>query len=261
MYNYSDSYHCTTDMLDILWYLTTSFFQLMFCVGVFVTGVGCSTLVVAYVILPDISKTYYKKLNLEEDDAELFDCKYINEFLNLEARDLDDNDFKELEEKFIFEYSPRGLVIMSYSKDKTAFIYYCDTKDLCYTYLEVVARGFVCQFNCSNLLINTRDEFIESVKLRQEKKLQDQENSNNDDSVFANLKKPAPVTAKKVETVDNNLRIKGAELPIMERGNKYIYMGSIEAYQDRFKEESADDNSFMNIDYSTFKSMDNKKNT
>ena len=128
---------------------------------------------------------------------------------------------------------------------------------MCYTYLEVVARGFVCQFNCSNLLINTRDEFIEKVNLDKKRNYKIKICSNNDDSVFANLKKPAPVTAKKVETVDNNLRIKGAELPIMERGNKYIYMGSIEAYQDRFKEESADDNSFMNIDYGTFKSMDN----
>jgi len=266
MYNYSDSYQCTTDMLDIIWYFTTSFFQLMVCIGVFVTGVGCSTLVVAHFIVPDIAKTYYKKLKLEEDDDEVFDCKYINEYLNLDKRELTDNDFKELEEKYIFEYTPRGLVVMSYSKDKEAFTYYCDTKNLSYTYLEVVARGFVCQFNCSNLLINTRDEFIESVRTLQAKKLEDKikESEDLDDSsVFATLKKSAPVShSKPVETIDTNLRLKASELPIMEKGNKYIYIGSVQTYLDRFKDEAIEDNSFMNIDYNTFKSIGaNKKNT
>jgi len=68
--------------------------------------------------------------------------EYLEEYDNLEDKDITD-DYEINIDTFIEETTPRGIVIMNYDNIDNLFVYYTNTKDVPYKYLETVARRFV----------------------------------------------------------------------------------------------------------------------
>ena len=42
--------------------------------------------------------------------------------------------------------------------DKESFIYYCDTKDISYLYLEAVARKYALTYSCKKIVVDIKAE-------------------------------------------------------------------------------------------------------
>ena len=135
--------------------------------------------------------------------------------------------------------------------DKESFIYFAETKDIPYSFLETVGRAFVVQNNCKCIFINIKlelnkaNEQIEVLKNKQLKEKQKQEESTETTSVFARLKTYAgDISNKKNEEF----------VTIPEKSNRYIYKGSLNEYESLYSNKSASDD-FEQIDYNTFKKL------
>lgn len=128
---------------------------------------------------------------------------------------------------FLCDTTPNGFVFFRYIKDEEGFEYWCD-KTVEYKYLETLARKYVNTFNCKQIyhdrkkiLEDKRNEIIESKKKKAKIDISDNITDDND-SVFANLKSAKPVT-KKIEYVCNV-------------ANKYIKRGTLKDYNNIVKQ-------------------------
>merc|ERR1739848_100614 len=65
-----------------------------------------------------------------------FEYWYLDEYNNLEDIQLDSTQKSNLSKQFISVETPRDLVHITYHQDVNAFLYYAQTKDIPYKYLE-----------------------------------------------------------------------------------------------------------------------------
>ena len=199
-------------------------------------------------------------------DSELYDKKYIEQYEELESRKLENDDINNLKDLFISKKSPIGVIKMCYDRETNAFLYYANSKDILYKYLETVGRFYVIENNCKNLFINSKDEYEKAVKVKEakilerkreeDKKLEEEEARKN--SIFARFK---------TYNTDNNNKSKIEDMPIIpEKTNKYIYKGKLCDYDEYIKSISCNNSTdnenddFENLDYATFKKLEEKKN-
>jgi hypothetical protein len=91
----------------------------------------------------------------DSDSSELYEEKYMNEYEELETIKLEDDDINKLKDLFILNRTPKSLIKMCYDKDTNAFLYYADSKDISYKYLETVGRFYVIEKNCKMLFVNS----------------------------------------------------------------------------------------------------------
>lgn len=220
--------------------------------GVFISGSAIAIAVSARLLFKEIKKEYNNLYGYDSDDEEYFDSKYLKEYLEMSSdKEESKSKLDDLKNKVVSEYSPNGLVILGYDNDKQSFYYYSDSKNIDYSYLEVIARKFVVTNNCKDILINSREEFYKALNKEVKKQSSPEEESTN--NVFANLK----TTEKTKITVDNNLKIKDKEIPIPENSNKYIYKGKLDDYTNKITNEESkpksEQDEFENIDYEKFK--------
>jgi hypothetical protein len=202
-------------------------------------------------------------------DSEFYDKKYIDEYEELESRKLEDDDINNLKDLFISKKSPIGVIKMCYDRETNAFLYYANSKDILYKYLETVGRFYVIENNCKNLFINSKDEYEKAVKVKEakilerkqeeDKKLEEEEARKN--SIFARFKTYNTNN-------NNNNKSKIEDIPIIpEKANKYIYKGKLCDYDDYIKSISCNNSTdnenddFENLDYATFKKLEEKKNS
>ena len=246
------NYNCSSEYaLENIYDETNNFLRTIFIsIGVIFTSSCCAICVLAQTLFQNVEREYKLMYGYDSDDEEVFVCNYLEEYNNLEDRDISDFSFKK---SYIKENSPDGLICIGYDIDNKSFIYYCNYKSVRYQYLEVVARKFVVENNCKKLLYNTTGEFVKAID---EMKKKSSHNSNNENSVFANFKNNKP---DKKPSIDYNLGVIDKEIPVPENSNKYIYKGSIYDFEKMIEEENKNTNKkidieeFENIDYNTFK--------
>ena len=86
-------------------------------------------------------------------------------FISYYKIDDDINEYEKYikEDESIEEDTPGGKVFMIYNKDTEQFDYYSNNV-IPYRYLEVVARKYVLTYNCLELYIDTKEEYIKLLK-------------------------------------------------------------------------------------------------
>lgn len=242
------------DYTDDLYDNTNVFLRNFFILtGVFISGSAIAIAISARLLFKEIKKEYNNIYGYDSDDEEYFDSKYLKEYLEMSSDKLSETKIDELKDRVVSEHSPNGLVILGYDNDKKSFYYYSDSKNVDYSYLEVIARKFVVTNNCKEILVNTKEEFFKAATDQLQKESLQEESTNN---VFANLK----TTEKNKITIDTNLKIKDKEIPVPENSNKYIYKGKIDDYSNKNDDNDNDKSKlqceeFENIDYEKFKKL------
>lgn len=216
------------------------------CIGVILSGSTFAIKLISYFLFKNIQKEYKSLYGYNSDDEEYFNSKFLNDYFKLHSNaDLED-DSEHLNDKIVIEYSPKGFIILGYNTDNKSFYYYSDCKNIEYAYLEVVARKFVITYNCKNLLINSKKEFINILNDKLQKKIFEENKPNN---VFANLKS----IRKNKLSIDYNLKIKDIEIPVSNNTNKYIYKGTLLDYEQINQPKPSID--YENIDFENFKKL------
>jgi len=244
-----------------------------FICGITISGVTFSIIVVANILFSNISREY-KSLhgydsNLDDDDDDEdedeipFEDQYIEEYNNLDTREIADDELVTFKNKFIEEkeYS-RGLINLAYDKDNTAFIYYSNTKDIPYTHLEAIARRYVVNYDCKQILIDTKSEYIKATDLC--KKEQEEEDERNAQTEIEKAAKQASVFATfKKYTKESLTRSTVKKIPLMDKTNRYIYKGNMIDFEE-LSNARVDIEEFEQLDYNTFKKLttsDSEKKT
>ena len=256
----------------------------MVCAG----GLSISTLCVSLFLYRDYMS--YKNLNADfsdsdsdsdsdyDSDSRLYEEKYMNKYENLDNKSLTDIEIDQLKNCFISNKTPKGIIKMSYDKINNAFYYYTNFKDIPYKYLETAGRFYVIKYDCKMLFVNSKDEYDKAVKVKenkllekkeQEEKKQELEESRKN-SIFARFK------SYNTDTVNNNNSNIDNISIVPEKSNKYIYKGKLTDFdeyinnnQDTQLNNNQDtqlnnnnlDEDFENLDYATFKKLEEKKNS
>tara|TARA_B100001093_G_scaffold520056_1_gene612336 strand:+ start:4328 stop:5089 length:762 start_codon:yes stop_codon:yes gene_type:complete len=220
--------------------------------GVLLTSFGISGIIVANMLFNNIKKEYISQFGFTDEDIEdiPFNSLYLEEYFELEERDITQHEIDKLKDKYVIVTTPQGVVYLSY--ENNYFIYFSDKKDIPYGYLEVVARHFVIENNCKNLLINTQKDFRDLVKKTNDDKKNNNDDDDSSESVFANLK---PDDKKKSFSVDYSLNIKTPNLPVIAKTNNFKYKGKLDDLDKEKNTKKSDslEEDFVTLDYASFK--------
>jgi len=185
-----------------------------------------SALTSAWIVAKFVYEPHMRAVAMEEDwsddeeEEELYEDKYCLDFVK------ENNEEKNHSKLMVQEATPDGSVFMKWNEDNESFDYWCDNKEIKYTYLEVVARKYCVMFGCPEIYIDRGKDIQRQKELEKEAKEKEQmkdedkkeEEDDSDDELFAKLKKPTEVkksvSKKKIETA-------------AVRANKYRQLGKI----------------------------------
>ena len=83
-------------------------------------------------------------------DTNLYDYEKRKEIFAEEKNDCEEH----WKRKLLYEYTPRGNVIVYYNPYKHAFVYYSDENSLPYNIMQYVAKKYVVMFRCRDFFID-----------------------------------------------------------------------------------------------------------
>tara|TARA_Y100000389_G_C17465530_1_gene525165 strand:+ start:3576 stop:4370 length:795 start_codon:yes stop_codon:yes gene_type:complete len=261
-----------------LYFLLNILYNCAIVVGTITIGSGLAIIVSSLTYRSGIDDDgWYEE---EEKEASLYDkiClyeqKYLDEFHELEDRQLSDEELNKLTDKFVDDETPSGKVIMLYNKGTESFWYYCDTKTLTYRTLDTIARLFAIKYNCKQICVDYKKEWDKgkesamAQKEDDEKSIPEDSLSDEDDceeeeqekSVFAQFK-----SYNIIKNRSNNKSEKGVKNKryyiYTEKANRFSYKGLYEEYVDPCKPTEIID-SKKKLSFLQFKKLKdyNKKN-
>ena len=199
-----------------------------------------------------------------------YEVEMFDEYDNLDDIELTEEYVKDLELNTITDTTPRGDVLMYYSKLLNSFIYYSKTKEIPYKYLETVARKYVIKYNCKRLYVDIRKEYEKGVQKYKEMKEKEEHDKKEklegeSDKSKDNKKKQLFVALKTYNRkADVSAKQKDKIYILKEQANRYSYRGKIEEYKEPSEEEQQDMShcdtlgevvNKQNLDFASFKKL------
>ena len=202
----------------------------------------------------DIDKEEKQK-TLEEP----YENKYYDRFDKLECDDLEEDTVKGMKNNALYETTPKGNVIMYYDFEKESFVYYCDTKDVPYLYLETVARKYALTYDCKKIVVDIKKE-IENAK-------QSNTNKSNLSTIYENTSSSTKNTTDMFASFKSYNR-KGTggskatnkKFVLRQNANRYSYSGKVSQYPMLKTDDYKIEKPMEKMDYETFKKLMAKKN-
>ena len=167
-------------------------------------------------------------------DYEAYEDCYDNEFNELESHELTTEEIELLKKKHATTKTPKGTIIMYYNFETETFCYYCENKKaIPYSYLETVAKLFILENDCKILFKeddvteeNNSKKEISSNK-RQKLSNQKQENIEEEENIFANLKNYNKVIKSNPKETTFEAKDKLKKIT-----NHYKYLGKLDDYSE-----------------------------
>jgi hypothetical protein len=158
----------------------------------------------------------------------------------------------ELEKKWstriLFEFTPRGNVIMYYDAYRMGFVYFSDTKNISYEILNAVIMKYVVFFQCMDFFMdetvlkeNEIDNLSPLIKIHYQDKENQNPNQNQGDAAKPGIKKWSNLNTKDAPfaTLKTYTKTGVNKKPsIMVHKNKFFYMGKIVNFSPCQKESS-----------------------
>jgi hypothetical protein len=133
-------------------------------------------------------------------DTNLYDYEKRKEIFKEEKNDCEEH----WKRKLMYEYTPRGNVIVYYNPYKHAFMYYSDENSIPYNIMQYVAKKYAVMFRCrdffidpdtfpNNPILEVMKKEEEALKVKSKKvnditKLIDKDLNMNNKDIFATLK-------------------------------------------------------------------------
>jgi len=255
----------------------TNFFILVTTIG---AGVVIATTIIGFFFYngnynDDLDSDNDVEVSSSDDGGEgVFPSDYENtnleEYKNLEDKDISE-DYEMNINSFIEEKTPRGIIMMNYDSNNNLFVYYTNSNDIPYKYLEMMGRQFVIVNNCKNIFVNYNFEITKAKELYNKQvleeeritltRMKDKKEELNKKKIFAQFKD----YNKKIQN-NNKKMVDNLDNIVPEKSNRYVRKGNINDFNDYKKNlnnEKSISDEFEHIDYSTFKKMfsDNEKKT
>lgn len=192
-----------------------------------------------------------------------YENKYYDEYDNLECCELEEDYVKSLRNNILFETTPKGGIALYYDFEKESFVYYCDTKDIPYLFLETASRKYAVIFHCKKIVVDMKNELM----LAKEQKTNVNANANNSEhkigdktdgegnDLFATFKSYNKKGSGGSRLVDDNKKF-----VLRQQANRYSYAGKFDQYSPLKTDEYKTEKPMDNMNYHTFKKLMAKKN-
>lgn len=174
-------------------------------------------------MINDFVLAYKNNNKLYEYDNFLFE--YLDEYNELEDKDLDEEYLKLLKNKYIIYNTSYGDIILYYSFDNSSFNYYAKSSNLIpFNYIDVVSRIYVCEYDCKKIYIDNYDNILkdedESDESDESDQDKDKKNGDQKSSIFYSNPKTKSVEKSNIENYISN---------------KYKYEGTINEFKKKYK--------------------------
>ncbi len=210
----------------------------------------------------DDSKDNNKDKSKENDDTSVvevasYENKYYDKYDEMESEDLDEDYVKTLKNNVLYEMTPKGRIIMYYDFEKESFIYYCDTKDVPYLYLETVARKYALTYHCKKIVVDIKRELDvakeTNVANDNKSKALALVDAKKTDNLFASFKSYNRKGTGGSKTMNKKFILR-------QNANRYSYSGKVNTYSFLKRNEYKIEKPMDKMDYETFKKLMAKKN-
>lgn len=204
-----------------------------------------------YVYKPNIqAETDRFSPTIETRVIESYENKYYDKYYKLTERTLSEQFVKGLKHNVLFEHTPKGGIIMYYDFDKESFIYYCDTKEVPYLFLETVARKYAITYDCKQILVDIKKELetaTENMKHTKDTPVTPN-TSDNDSNIFASFKSYNRKGSGGSKSVNKTFVLR-------QNANRYSYHGKVNTFQFIKPHEYKVDDPVKTLDYESFKKL------
>lgn len=212
----------------------------------------CFTVVVVanYIYEPMVILCDSAQIKFEDDEYDERDYiyKYIEELDKLLERELSDNELNDLKNKIINEKTPKGNIILYYNNETDTFFYYCNSKEIPYKYLDLVARHYVCLHDCKNIYHDSDENLLRKQNENEQKENEQKENAQKEKEI------PLPRSSIFASFMSYNRENVKIKKEAQKKVNRYTYKGKIEDY-DKDKTENSNDEEMVEVDFNSFKKM------
>lgn len=195
-----------------------------------------------------------------------YELEMFNEYDSLDDNELTEEYVKDLALNTLTDTTPRGDVLMYYSKILDSFVYHSKTKEIPYKYLETVARKYVIKYNCKRLYVDIRKECEKGLK--KYKELKEQEEQEKKEGLESESNKPKENKKKQLfvslktynRKADVNAKQKDKIYVLKEQANRYSYRGRMDEYKEPSVDEQGEESSgeVVNkekLDFASFKKI------
>ena len=190
-------------------------------------------------------------------EVESYENKYYEKYDEMESDDLDEDYVKTLKNNVLYEMTPKGRIIMYYDFEKESFIYYCDTKDVPYLYLETVARKYALTYHCKKIVVDIKRELDTAKETNiandNKSKAQALVDAKKTDNLFASFKSYNRKGTGGSKTMNKKFILR-------QNANRYSYSGKVNTYSFLKRNEYKIEKPMDKMDYETFKKLMAKKN-
>ncbi|MDA9072364.1 hypothetical protein N9K75_00660 [bacterium] len=211
-----------------------------------------------YKYVKDDSKE--EKENENKAQEEPYENKYYDRFEQLECEDLEEDTVKGMKNNTLYEMTPKGKVIMYYDFEKESFVYYCDTKDIPYLYLETVARKYALTYDCKKIVVDIKKE-MENAK-------QSNTNKSKLSTIYENTSSSSTKKTTDMFASFKSYNRKGTggskatnkKFVLRQNANRYSYSGKVSQYPILKTDDYKIEKPMEKMDYETFKKLMAKKN-
>jgi hypothetical protein len=186
-----------------------------------------------------------------------YENKYYDKYDEMESEDLDEDYVKTLKNNVLYEMTPKGRIIMYYDFEKESFIYYCDTKDVPYLYLETVARKYALTYHSKKIVVYIKRELDAAKETNiandNKSKAQALVDAKKTDNLFASFKSYNRKGTGGSKTMNKKFILR-------QNANRYSYSGKVNTYSFLKRNEYKIEKPMDKMDYETFKKLMAKKN-
>tara|TARA_Y100000992_G_C21273363_1_gene498336 strand:- start:2973 stop:3743 length:771 start_codon:yes stop_codon:yes gene_type:complete len=168
----------------------------------------------------------------------------------------------------VYESTPKGNVIMRFNDEDEVFEYWCDSKQLVYKELDVVARKYVNLFCCKDVYVDRSAKQLEKFHQEREKYLaekngetaEESEEKTAEDDLFVKTKGEKAKDQQK-QFIDDRGIINLNKLLAVEDANRFKRMGRFDEYGGWNVEKNSHKlkKEIPNISFSSFKNMFSRK--
>ena len=211
-----------------------------------------------YKYVKDVDKEEKENENKAQDEP--YENKYYDRFEQLECEDLEEDTVKGMKNNALYETTPKGKVIMYYDFEKESFVYYCDTKDIPYLYLETVARKYALTYDCKKIVVDIKKE-MENAK-------QSNTNKSKLSTIYENTSSSSTKKTTDMFASFKSYNRKGTggskatnkKFVLRQNANRYSYSGKVSQYPILKTDDYKIEKPMEKMDYETFKKLMAKKN-
>lgn len=190
---------------------------------------------------------------------EVYENKYYGDYDEMECVDLEEDYVKSLRNNVLYESTPKGGIVMYYDFEKESFIYYCDTKDVSYLFLETVSRKYAVTYNCKEIVVDMKHQLklakeqISNKRAKTNEMDKDNDKENDKNNMFATFKNYNRKGSGGSTTINKKFVLR-------QQANRYSYGGKVSAFSPLRTDDYKIEKPMDAMNYDTFKKLMAKKN-